>query len=99
MANVRVVPIDPIQIPARDDLPSIDVLVQQALANRSDLAAANILRELEVDIAIDLMGFTASSRPGVKSVSPSSSAVSRAAASLGYSPSSRLPPGSSQPSR
>jgi outer membrane protein TolC len=39
LANVRVVPIDPIQIPARDDLPSIDVLVQQALANRSDLAA------------------------------------------------------------
>jgi outer membrane protein TolC len=39
LANVRVVPIDPIQIPARDDLSSIDVLVQQALANRSDLAA------------------------------------------------------------
>ena len=39
LANVRVVPIDPIQIPARDDFPSIDALVQQALANRSDLAA------------------------------------------------------------
>jgi outer membrane protein TolC len=39
LANVRIVPIDPIQIPARDDLPSLDVLVQQALANRSDLVA------------------------------------------------------------
>ena len=41
LANVRIVPIDPIQIPARDNLPSIDALVQQALANRSDLAAAD----------------------------------------------------------
>jgi outer membrane protein TolC len=39
LANVRVVPIDPIQIPARDDLPSIDAMVQQALASRTDLAA------------------------------------------------------------
>ena len=39
LASLRVVPIDPIQIPARDELPSIDALVRQALANRSDLAA------------------------------------------------------------
>jgi outer membrane protein TolC len=39
LAGVRIVPIDPIQIPARDDLPGIDAMVQQALANRSDLAA------------------------------------------------------------
>jgi predicted O-linked N-acetylglucosamine transferase (SPINDLY family) len=33
--------------------------------DRSDLEAANILRELEVDIAVDLMGLTANSRPGI----------------------------------
>ena len=39
LAGVRVMPIDPLQIPARDELPSVDAMVQQALANRSDLAA------------------------------------------------------------
>ena len=39
--------------------------------DRSDLAAANILRELEVDIAIDLMGLTANSRPGIFAARPS----------------------------
>jgi predicted O-linked N-acetylglucosamine transferase (SPINDLY family) len=37
----------------------------------SDLAAANVLRELEVDIAIDLMGLTANSRPGIFAARPS----------------------------
>jgi len=39
LANARVMPIDPIQVPARDELPSVDAMVTQALANRSDLAA------------------------------------------------------------
>jgi len=39
--------------------------------DRSDLAAANILRELEVDIAIDLMGLTANSRLGIFAARPS----------------------------
>jgi outer membrane protein TolC len=39
LAGVRIVPIDPIQIPERDDLPALDAMVAQALANRSDLAA------------------------------------------------------------
>jgi outer membrane protein len=39
LANVRIVPIDSIEIPASDDLPSISQMVQQALANRADLAA------------------------------------------------------------
>jgi outer membrane protein TolC len=39
LANVRIVPIDSIAIPAGDDLPSVSQMVQQALANRADLAA------------------------------------------------------------
>ena len=39
LANVRIVPIDSIEIPANDDLPSVSQMVQQALANRADLAA------------------------------------------------------------
>lgn len=39
LANVRIVPLDRIVIPDKDDLPPIENLVQQALANRSDLAA------------------------------------------------------------
>jgi len=39
LANVRIVPIDPIEIPPADDLPSVSQMVQQALANRADLAA------------------------------------------------------------
>ena len=38
LANVRIVPIDSIAIPASDDLPSVDQMVRQALANRADLA-------------------------------------------------------------
>jgi outer membrane protein len=39
LAGARVVPIDPLQIPAREELPPVDTMVKQALANRSDLAA------------------------------------------------------------
>lgn len=39
LAGVRIVPIDPIQMPASDNLGPIDEMVKQALANRSDLAA------------------------------------------------------------
>jgi len=39
LANVRIVPIDSIEIPPADDLPSVAQMVQQALANRADLAA------------------------------------------------------------
>jgi protein O-GlcNAc transferase len=48
--------------------------------DRSDLEAANILRGLEVDIAIDLMGLTANSRPGIFAARPSPVQVSY----LGY---------------
>jgi len=40
LASARIVPLDPIMVPATDDLPALKDLVQQALANRSDLAAA-----------------------------------------------------------
>ncbi len=39
LANVRIVPIDSIAMPAADDLPSITEMVQRALADRADLAA------------------------------------------------------------
>ena len=38
LAGVRIVATDPVTIPAADDLPPIDQMVRQALANRSDLA-------------------------------------------------------------
>ena len=39
LANVRIVPIDPIEIPPSDDLPPVSEMVKQALANRTDLAS------------------------------------------------------------
>jgi outer membrane protein len=39
LANVRIVPIDSIAIPASDNLLPVDQLVRQALANRADLAS------------------------------------------------------------
>jgi outer membrane protein len=39
LANVRIIPIDTLAIPATDDLPPIDQMVRQALANRADLAS------------------------------------------------------------
>jgi len=39
LANVRIVPIDSIEMPAADDLPSVSQMVRQALADRADLAA------------------------------------------------------------
>ncbi len=38
LANVRILPVDPIRIPDHDDLPPIDDLVKQALGGRTDLA-------------------------------------------------------------
>jgi outer membrane protein len=38
LAGARILPVDPIRIPDRDDLPPIEELVKQALANRTDLA-------------------------------------------------------------
>ena len=44
LAGARIVPLDQIAIPEKDELPPVNTLVAQALANRSDLAAekANI---------------------------------------------------------
>jgi len=39
LANTRILPVDPIRIPQRDDLPPVDDLVKQALASRPDLAS------------------------------------------------------------
>ena len=40
IADVQIVPLDPIEIPAEDNLPPLKELVQQALSKRSDLIAA-----------------------------------------------------------
>lgn len=39
LANVRIVPMDPIAIPATDNLLPVDQMVRQAINNRADLAA------------------------------------------------------------
>jgi outer membrane protein len=39
LAGAHILPVDPIRIPDRDDLPPLEDLVKQALANRTDLAA------------------------------------------------------------
>jgi outer membrane protein TolC len=40
IANARIIPLDSIVLPASDDLPPVNQMVQSALANRADLAAA-----------------------------------------------------------
>jgi outer membrane protein TolC len=40
LTNTRIVPLDRIVMPAKDDLPPVPELIKTALANRSDLAAA-----------------------------------------------------------
>ena len=42
LATVQIVPLDRIEIPPADDLPPLKELVQQALTNRSDLAAEQV---------------------------------------------------------
>ena len=39
LAGAHILPVDPIRIPEHDDLPALEELVKQALANRTDLAA------------------------------------------------------------
>ncbi|MFN7995880.1 MAG: TolC family protein [Bryobacteraceae bacterium] len=39
LRNVHIVPTDPIKIPERDDLPGLDEMVKQAIANRTDLVS------------------------------------------------------------
>jgi outer membrane protein len=39
LAGARILPVDPIRIPERDDLPPLEDLVKQALADRTDLAS------------------------------------------------------------
>jgi outer membrane protein len=39
LAGARILPVDPIRIPEHDDLPPVEDLVKQALANRTDLGS------------------------------------------------------------
>lgn len=49
----RILPVDPIRIPERDELPPVEDMVKQALANRPDLASA---RESEAAQAVSNLG-------------------------------------------
>jgi outer membrane protein len=49
LAGAHIVPVDPIPFPERDDIPPLEELVKQALANRTDLAS-----EKENEAAADI---------------------------------------------
>jgi outer membrane protein len=76
LANVRIVPIDSIAIPASDNLLPVDQLVRQALANRADLASelagekANEVNSLGTKNGIlpSLTGFAVESDAGLAGV-------------------------------
>jgi outer membrane protein len=76
LADVRIVPIDAIAIPANDNLQPIDQMVRQALANRSDLASelagekANEVNSLGTKNGIlpTLDGFVTESQAGLAGV-------------------------------
>jgi len=76
LANVRIVPIDSITIPATDNLLPIDQMVRQALTNRSDLASelagekANEVNSLGTKNGIlpTLDGFVTESQAGLAGV-------------------------------
>jgi outer membrane protein len=53
LAGARILPVDPIRIPEHDDLPPLEDLVKQALANRTDLASE---RENEAAEAVSNLG-------------------------------------------
>jgi outer membrane protein TolC len=53
LAGARILPVDPIRIPDHDDLPPLEDLVNQALANRTDLASE---RENEAAAAVGNLG-------------------------------------------
>jgi outer membrane protein len=76
LANVRIIPVDTLAIPATDDLAPIDQMVRQALANRSDLASelagekANEVNSLGTKNGIlpTLDGFVVTSQAGLAGV-------------------------------
>jgi outer membrane protein TolC len=76
LANVRIVPIDPIAIPDSDSLLPIDQMVRQALTNRSDLTSelagekANEVNSLGTKNGIlpTLDGFVTTSQAGLAGV-------------------------------
>jgi len=73
LAGVQIVPLDRIAIPAHDDLPPLKEMVEQALANRSDLAVEKAgIRSAEVlalgtknGVLPTLIGFGAESHAGL----------------------------------
>jgi len=61
LAGARILPIDPIQIPERDDMPPLEEMVKQALANRTDLMTE---KEGEAAAATNSLGTRNGVRPG-----------------------------------
>ena len=76
LAGVRIMPVDKITIPERDELPPVADMVRQALANRSDLASEKAgLRASEVStlgtkngVLPTLVGFGTESHAGLAGV-------------------------------
>ena len=60
LAGARILPVDPIRIPEHDDLPPLEELVKQALANRTDLASE---RETEAAAVVNNLGTKNGVRP------------------------------------
>jgi len=76
VANARIVPLDRIVIPEKDELPPVNELVAKALANRSDLAAekANITASETLALGTKngllptLVGFAATTQSGLSGI-------------------------------
>jgi outer membrane protein TolC len=73
IAGAHIIPLDPIEIPASDDLPPVKEMVRTALANRADLAAERNKEQGDVISAVGtkngilpvLVGFGSASAAGV----------------------------------
>ncbi|HZT33947.1 MAG TPA: TolC family protein [Bryobacteraceae bacterium] len=63
LAGVRIVPVDRIRIPEHDDLPPLEEMVKQALANRSDLEAQ---RQSEAASQVSTLGTRNGLRPNLQ---------------------------------
>ena len=97
LARVDIIPLDHIQVPEKDDLPSIKELVNSSLANRPDLAADKLNLANNVTSALgtrngvlpQLAGFASASDSGLAG----SPRIVRANGASGFSGASALPSG------
>ena len=90
LRSVRILPVDPIRIPERDDIPPMEELVKQAMANRTDLASE---RESEAASAINNLGTKSAVLPtGIAFGSISQTGLAGTGRTLGPQGSTLAPP-------